>query len=238
MEEALYMDDMYLKEWDATVVSVKDGKFVVLDKTAFYPNAGGVQCDIGTITRQQDSESFKVVFAGKFDGHISHEVDHPGLAEGDKVSCRLDWGRRHLLMRYHTAAHVLSGIFNKEYGPKITGNQLTTEKGRIDFNLENFDKAYMEKLISEANNLIAKDLPVEVYYKPREEALKDPNMFKLADKMPPEVDNLRVVDIKGFDYQADGGCHVKSLKEIGRIEFLSIENKGKSNKRGYFKVVD
>jgi misacylated tRNA(Ala) deacylase len=236
MEETLYMDNMYLKEWDATVISVKDGKFVVLDRTAFYPNSGGVQCDTGAITR--GGEEFKVVFAGKFDGHISHELDHPGLQVGDKVACKLDWERRHLLMRYHTAAHVLSGIFNKQYGPKITGNQLTTEKGRIDFDMEDFSKDYMEKLIVEANSLIAQDLPVEVYYKPRAEALKDPNMFKLADKMPPEVENLRVVDIKGFDYQADGGCHVKSLKEIGKIEFLSIENKGKNNKRGCFRVVD
>jgi len=236
MEEALYMDDMYLKEWDATVVSVKDGKFVVLDRTAFYPNAGGVQWDTGIITRNGDI--FKIVFVGKFEGHISHETDHPGLNAGDKVSCKLDWDRRHLLMRYHTSAHVLSGLFNKQYGPKITGNQLTTEKGRIDFDMEEFSKDYMEKLVAEANNLIAQDLLVEVYYKPRAEALKDPNMFKLADKMPPEVENLRVVDIKGFDYQADGGCHVKHLKEIGKIEFLSIENKGKSNKRGYFRVVD
>jgi misacylated tRNA(Ala) deacylase len=188
--------------------------------------------------RKADGTEFKVVFAGKFGGHISHEADHPGLAEGDKVHCSLDWDRRHLLMRYHTAAHVLSGIFNKEFGPKITGNQLTTEKGRIDFDLEGFDASYMTKLVAEGNVLIEKDLPVETYYMPREQALKDPNMFKLADKMPPDVPNLRVVDIKGFDYQADGGCHVKSLKEIGRIEFLSVENKGKNNKRGYFKVVD
>lgn len=235
MEEALYMDNMYLKEWDAVVASVSDGKFIVLDKTCFYPNAGGVEYDTGTLTLPS-GEAFKVVFVGKFSGHISHEVDKIGLTPGDKVHCALDWERRHLLMRYHTAAHVLSGLFSKEFGAKITGNQLTTEKGRIDFDLDTFDKDYMIKLIEKANELIQKDFPVETYYLKREEALKDPGMLKLADKMPPEVENLRVVDIKGFDRQADGGCHVKSLREIGKITFTGADNKGKNNRRVYFKL--
>jgi misacylated tRNA(Ala) deacylase len=229
------MDDMYLKEWDTTVASVSEGKFIILDKTAFYPNAGGVEYDTGVI-KTADGQEYKVVFAGKFGSHISHEVDRPGLKPNDKVHCTLNWERRHILMRYHTAAHILSGLFSKEYGAKITGNQLTTEKGRIDFDLDTFDKDYMIGLIQKANELIGKDLPVETYYLKREEALKDPSMLKLADKMPPEVENLRVVDIKGFDHQADGGCHVKSLKEVGKIIFLSADNKGKSNRRVYFKL--
>lgn len=237
MQEALYMDDMYLKEWDASVSSVSDGKFIILDHTAFYPNSGGVEYDTGIITNQAGAE-FKVVFVGKFSGHISHEVDHPGLNPGDKVHCRLDWPRRHLLMRYHTAVHILSGLFSKEIGAKITGNQLTTEKGRIDFDLESFDKDYMTHLIETANSLIQKDLPVETYYLKREEALKDPNMVKLAGAMPPEVEELRIVDIKGFDYQADGGCHVRTLREVGRIIFITADNKGKSNRRVYFRLED
>jgi Ser-tRNA(Ala) deacylase AlaX len=236
VEEAIYMDDMELKEWDATVTSVSQDKFVVLDKSAFYPNSGGVEWDTGTIIRDSDNQEFNVVFAGKFSGHISHEINPPGLKEGDKVHCKLDWDRRYLLMRYHTAAHVLSGMFNKETGAKITGNQITPEKGRIDFALEEFDRELIDACIRKSNELIEQDLPVEVYYKPKEEALKDPNMVKLANAMPPDVKNIRVVDIKGFDYQADGGCHVKSLKEVGKIEFLKADNKGKSNRRVYFKL--
>jgi misacylated tRNA(Ala) deacylase len=153
------------------------------------------------------------------------------------VHCKLDWDRRYILMRYHTAAHVLSGVFSKETAAKITGNQLTTEKGRIDLSLEQYDRDIIDKCFAKSNELISQDLPVETYYKPRLEALKDPNMIKLANAMPPEVENLRIVDIKGFDYQADGGCHVTSLKDIGKIEFLKAENKGKDNRRIYFRLI-
>ena len=139
MTETLYMEDSYLKEFDATVKSVSKGKYVVLDKTAFFPKGGGVEWDTGVITRKSDNKEFKVVFVGKFSGEISHEVDNEGLKEGDEVHCKLDWDRRYLLMRYHTSAHLVSGAFNKEYGLMITGNQLTTEKGRIDLDMETMD---------------------------------------------------------------------------------------------------
>ena len=158
------------------------------------------------------------------------------IKEGDEIHCILDWDRRYLLMRYHTAAHILSGFFAKELGAKITGNQITTEKARIDFAIENFDQELIKEMINKSNELIGRDLPVEVYYKPRDEALNDPNMVKLANAMPPDVKNIRVVDIKGFDYQADGGCHVRSLKEVGKIEFIKADNKGKANRRVYFRL--
>jgi misacylated tRNA(Ala) deacylase len=236
MANALYMDDMFLKECTAKVESVKDGKYIVLDQTVFYPNSGGVECDTGVITRQSDNAKFNVVFVGKFSGEISHEVDNIGLAAGDKVHCSLNWDRRQRLMRYHTAAHVLSGVFSKDTNAKITGNQITTEKGRIDFDLDNFDRELIDKCFAKANEIVQHDYPIVVYYKPREEALRDPNMVKLANAMPPEVTNLRVVDIKGFDYQADGGCHVKSTREIGKITFTKADNKGKSNRRVYFTI--
>ncbi|MBN1503125.1 alanyl-tRNA editing protein [Candidatus Woesearchaeota archaeon] len=236
MENTLYMQDSYQRECDAKIKSVSKGKHIVLDRNIFYPSSGGVEWDTGKLIRKSDNCVFNVIFVGKFSGAISHEVDGDGLHEGEEVHCVLDWGRRYLLMRYHTAAHILSGYFAKELGALITGNQLTTEKGRIDFSLENFDRQLIDEMIKKSNELIKKDLPVEVYYLPREEALQDPNMVKLANALPPAVEELRVVDIKGFDYQADGGCHVKSLKEVGRIEFLKAENKGKSNRRVYFRL--
>lgn len=235
MVEALYMDNSYLKEFDA-IVEKSNGKFIILNKTAFFPKGGGVDNDTGLIIRKSDNKQFKVVFVGKFDGLISHEVDTDGLNEGDNVHCIIDWERRYLLMRYHTSAHVLSGIFNKEYNLLMTGNQLTTEKGRIDMDMETLDINLIKKGFEKANALIEKNLPVEVYYKNIEEAKKDPSLFKLAIGFPHDIKTLRIVDIKGFDAQADGGCHVKSLKEIGKIVFLEAVNKGKNNRRVYFKV--
>ncbi len=153
MAKALYMDDSYLKEWDANVVSA-NGKFIVLDSTAFFPKGGGVECDIGVITRKSDGKQFKVVYTGKFHGDISHEVDDEGLKKGDEVHCALDWDRRYLLMRYHTAAHVVSGVFHNEFGYKITGNQLTPEKGRIDFDMEDFDVEQLKEGIARSNELV------------------------------------------------------------------------------------
>lgn len=235
MVKALYMDDSYLKEWDAEVTSVSNGKFIVLDKTAFFPKGGGVEWDTGII-KKGDGKEFNVIFTGKFSGEISHEVDKAGLKCGDKVHCKLDWDRRYLLMRYHTAAHVLSGVFFKEYNLKITGNQLTTEKGRVDLNMEEMDVNLIKDAILKSNHIIEKKYPVEIYYKSREEAEKEPELFKLAIGFTHNIDTIRIVDIKGFDKQADGGCHVKNLDEIGKIDFIEAVNKGKNFKRVYFTI--
>ena len=236
MEKALYMDDCYLKEFEAVVESVKDGKYVVLDQTAFYPLSGGVSYDTGVFIR--NSEEFPVVYVGKFDGKISHEASKPGLKVGDKVIGKINWERRYKLMRLHTTAHLLASIFHNKGKALITGGQIEPEKSRMDFSLENFDRQIIDEYCSIANGLIQKGMPIKTYYMKREEALKIPDMVKLANKMPPEVETLRIVQIEGIDTQADGGCHVKSLKEIGKIEILNVENKGKSNRRVYFDVRD
>ncbi|MBI2649827.1 alanyl-tRNA editing protein [Candidatus Woesearchaeota archaeon] len=234
MESALYMNDSYLKEFEATVESVKDGKFVVLDKTAFYPTGGGQPHDTGVFIR--NNEEYPVVYAGKFSGKISHEVVKPGLKYGDGVIGRINWDRRYKFMRMHTAAHLLISIFNKESNVLITGNQIDEDKTRIDFNMENFDRDKIMQYIDTANDIIKQDLPVNVSYMPREEAMKIPGMVKLAGALPPDVHTLRIVEIPGIDLQADGGTHVKSLFEIGTIEFVKAENKGKDNRRVYYTV--
>jgi misacylated tRNA(Ala) deacylase len=227
------MDDSYQKEFDATVKAA-NGKYIVLDRTAFFPKGGGVDYDTGKLTRVTDKKEFKVVFVGKFEGNISHEVSEEGLTVGDQVHGVLDWDRRYLLMRYHTSAHVLSGVFNKEFGLLMTGNQLTVEKGRIDMNMETLDLDLIKKGFDRANQLIDQNLPVEIYYQSLTEAKKNPSLFKLAMGFPHDIKEIRIVDIKGFDAQADGGCHVKSLKEIGKIVFTEAVNKGKENRRVYF----
>lgn len=234
MEKALYMNDSYLREFEATVESVKDDKFIVLDKTSFYPSGGGQPHDTGVIIC--NGEEYPVVYTGKFSGKISHEVSKPGLKTGDKVIGRINWDRRHKFMRMHTAAHLLISIFNKESNVLITGNQIDEGKTRIDFNMENFDRERIMGYIETANDLIKQNVHVKTYYLPRDEAMKIPGIVKLAGALPPDVQTLRIVEIPGVDIQADGGTHVKSLSEIGTIAFVSAENKGKDRKRVYYAV--
>ncbi|MBD3361786.1 alanyl-tRNA editing protein AlaX [Candidatus Woesearchaeota archaeon] len=233
MTELLYMNDCYTKEFEAEVIKV-DGKFVVLDKTAFYPKGGGQPTDTGKLIR--GNEEFKVVFAKKTGSDVSHEVDKEGLKVGDKVKGVLDWDRRYLLMRNHTAAHILCEVIHKATGALITGNQLDIDKSRIDFSLENFDRDALAGYAEKANEVIQKDLPVRIYTMPREEAFKIPSITKLANVLPPAVKKLRIVEIEGFDTQADGGTHVKSTKEVGKLIIINAENKGKNNRRIYYKL--
>lgn len=232
MQNALYMTDSYLKEFEATVESIKDGKYVLLDKTAFYPNGGGQPNDTGSMAC--NGEDYPVVFVGKFSGQISHEVGKIGLNAGDKVSCKIDWDRRYRLMRMHTAAHIIDAVLYKEAGALCTGNQLNTDKSRIDFSLDALDRDKMQQYISMANDWVKKAVDVRIYTMPREEALKIPGVVKLASVMPPEVKELRMVEIPGIDLQADGGTQVRNTSEIGKISLLSVENKGKANRRMYY----
>ena len=230
----LYQDEMCLKEFEARVVSVKDGKYVMLDRTAFYPRSGGVANDTGKLIRKGDGKVFDVVFVGKLDGGISHEIGEPGLEIGDRITGVIDWERRSELMRYHTAAHVLSGAFWNEGKVKISGNELDIGQGRIDFTFDDFDKELIESFVDKANEAIENDLPVEVYHISRDELDSDPDMVKLAVGLPDSIKQVRIVDIKGLDRQPDGGCHVRSLGEVGRITVTKMKNKGKSNRRMYF----
>ncbi len=231
MTKALYMEDCYLKEFDATVVKAEGNK-IELDRTAFYPTSGGQPHDTGVLVR--GGEAFNVVDVVKDKGKIIHIVDKQGLKEGDKVRGRIDWERRYILMRYHTASHVLSAVINKRTGAKITGNQIYLNKARDDFSLDDFDRDKMKDYVNEANEIIAKNLPVEIRMMPREEAFKIPELVKLKKMLPESLKIIRVVDIVGFDKQACAGTHVKNTSEIGRIEITGIKNKGKSNRRVYF----
>ena len=133
----------------------------------------------------------------------------------------------------HTAAHLISAILYKHEQVLITGNQLGIDKSRIDFNLEKLDREKIKQYIDEANQLIEKGADVKIYFLPREEALKIPTISRLAKGLL-DLKEFRIVEIEGIDIQADGGTHVRNIKEIGNIELLKIDNKGKNNRRLYF----
>lgn len=234
--EALYLDDCYLKEFNAEVRSVKDGKYIVLDKTAFYPSSGGQPNDTGKIIAPDGTE-YSVVYAGKFEGVISHEVDKEGLEPNMQVKCFIDWDRRYRFMRYHTAAHILSRIIFLETGAVITGNQLGLDRSRIDFSLKEFDREKIKGFEAKFNDFVKEPRPVLISVVPREEALKLPNVITTKECLIPEsVKEVRLVDISGFDTSACAGTHVKDVSEVGEIEVLKAENKGAERRRIYFRL--
>ncbi len=226
-----YLDDQYRKEWTTRVASVSDGRFVVLEESFFYPVGGGQPHDEGVLRRVGDGEEFRVVFVKKHDGGVSHEVDREGLSSGDEVEAVIDWDRRERLMRSHTAAHLVSALIHQRTGALITGNQLSLEKVRIDFSLEQFDPELFKEIIDAANERIVQGAPLSFSFVSREEALAEPSLARLAAGLPPSIKEIRVVEIEGIDRQACGGTHVKDLKEIGPLSFRKAENKGKQNRR-------
>ncbi|RLE47238.1 alanyl-tRNA editing protein AlaX [Candidatus Woesearchaeota archaeon] len=234
MTELLYMDDSYLKEFNARVARVTDDG-IVLDKTVFYLQGGGQPSDTGKIIKY--NKEFEVEKVKKVDGNVIHFLKgewKDSIKEGDEVKGVINWERRYKLMRMHTAAHVLSSVFNKKAGALITGNQLDFEKSRFDFNLEDFDREKILSFVDEVNRLLAEGHEVSISYLPRDDALKDPELVKLASVLPPAVKELRIVTIGSIDRQCDGGTHVKNTKEVGRVVVLKMENKGKNNRRLYF----
>jgi len=231
----LYITDSYLKSFEAIVETVSDGKFVVLDRTAFYPNSGGQPHDTGLLVR--DDEEYSVVYAGLFGGKISHELGREGLVAGDKVAGSIDWDRRYLFMRSHTACHLLSAVIFEETGAVITGNQIGENRSRVDFSLEEFDRSKLADYVGQVNVIIKEDMAVKTAVIPRDEAMKMQNLVSLAKEVP-DREEIRVVEVEGIDLQACGGTHVKRTGEIGGIEMLKAENKGKFNRRVYFGVSD
>jgi len=236
MTEPLYLKDHYLKEFEAVVTEVLEGYHLVLNKSSFFPQGGGQPNDMGKIIKLTDNKEFNVLNVRKESGKTIHDIDKEGLKTGDKIKGIIDWERRYKLMRSHTAAHILSEVIYKDTNTLITGNQLDTDKVRIDFSLQDFNKEKMQEYIESANKIIEQDLPIIIEFTTREEALKIPQISKLAIGLPESIKEVRIVKIGSFDTQADGGTHVNSTKEIGKIEFLKAENKGKNNRRLYFKI--
>lgn len=232
MTKKLYWEQPYSQEFTGNVISVDETK-VELDQTLFYPRGGGVAFDTGVLG------GLKVIETSKEGDRIIHTAETPPSFHPEQtLTGRVDWDRRHRLMRMHTAGHLLSALFYSKANCRITGNRIDVYRSRMDFNLEAFDRPQIETFVDEGNRLINNDAPVKTYFLDRDEALKLPEMVKLAEAAPPADQKLRIVEIEGIDKQADGGLHVAHLKEIGKIQLLKLENKGKTNRRLYYDVVN
>ena len=179
MTKKLFWEDPYIRDFEAEVELV-DGNRVVLDQTAFNPRGGGLVSDTGKLN------GVKVIEATKEGDNVYHMLESPAeLRVGDRVHGELDWDRRYRIMRMHTSAHILSAVVNGETGALITGNQISPEESRVDFNLENFDREKMTYYIDKVNESARRELDVKSYFMKREEALANPGFVKLANAMPP-----------------------------------------------------
>jgi misacylated tRNA(Ala) deacylase len=230
MTDQLFAEDAYLSSCEATVVDVRD-EGVILDRTVFYARGGGQPGDTGVL--RWDGGQARVTDTQKLGGDIVHQVEGDTPLVGHSVTAEIDWGRRHLLMRTHTALHALSGVIFKEYGAKVTGGNMDdTGTARMDFELEGMNAEMGQAIEAKLNEELAKDKPVHVAFLPRTEALSDPDLIRTkVSLIPDNIDPIRVIDIEGIDKQADGGTHVKSTLEVGVVRVVKTENKGKAFKR-------
>lgn len=228
--EPLYALDSSIKEFNTHVLAV-EGDEVALRETAFFPGGGGQPHDRGTLSL--DDREWQVVAVHKNADVIWHKLQGEGMPPVDEmVWGRLDWERRYLLMRTHTALHILSAIAYQDYGATVTGGNMEPGEGRLDFEINEFSPAVAEGMIRRANQEVARDRQVKVYTLPREEALALPDLIRTKTNLiPPEVTFIRIVEIEGLDRQADGGTHVRFTAEVGDISLRGTRSKGASNKR-------
>jgi len=240
--DLLYLRDAYLTEFDATVIEVREGA-VALDRTAFYPTGGGQPHDTGTlisVTILASPGGLVVTDVRKEGDLVWHSVgegDLPSIGAG--VHGVIDWDRRHRLMRTHTALHVLCGVIWNEWHVPVTGGNMEPLSARMDFEFDPLPEGFGPRVEELVNAELVADRAIEVSFLPRSTAVMDADLIRTkVSLIPDSVSEIRVVDIVGLDKQADGGTHVHTTGEVGRIRVIKLENKGKGNKRVRLEVVD
>jgi misacylated tRNA(Ala) deacylase len=231
-ETELFATDAYRRDFDATVLEVdREQGRIALARTAFYPGGGGQPHDLGSL--RWAAGTAPVTKVKRDGGRIWHWLDTPELpGEHAEVFGELDWDRRHLLMRTHTALHILCGVIWTEFRVAVTGGNMDPGKGRLDFPLESMSTELGQRVEQRINEEIGAAREIVVTFLGREVADTDPALIRTsANLIPAEIDPLRVIDIVGLDKQADGGTHVLSTAEVGSVAVTGTESKGKGNKR-------
>ena len=229
MTELLFHNDSYLNQFDAHVTEITDDG-VVLDRTAFYIGGGGQPHDVGVLIA--GDQEYPVTRVGRSDGKIVHRIEGDLPPKGANVTGRIDWERRYLLMRTHTALHILCGVVWRDYGAKVTGGDMQPGTARMDFELETMSAEFAHELEERVNAEVATARDILVDNLSREEADHHPDLIRTkVNLLPPTIAQVRTIDITGLDLQADGGTHVANTTEVGVIKVVGHESKGRINKR-------
>lgn len=240
MTQELFRQDAYLRETPAAVVAVGE-QGVVLDRTVFYPLGGGQAGDSGVLVLAdgrllQVADTRKCKDAeGRPTAQIAH-VPAPGQEEllaslrpGAGVVARIDWDRRHKLMRFHTATHLLCHLVPQ----LVNGCSITPEYARLDFNMT--DPLEKDALSEGIARLVAAAHAIEVGAISDEELDANPALVKSMSVQPPrgtgQVRTIRIGGDHAIDFQPCGGTHVASTAEIGGVVVTKIEKKSASTRR-------
>jgi misacylated tRNA(Ala) deacylase len=236
--ERLDLADPTLREWECTVVGVDPERGIVLDRSAFYPGGGGQPPDHGVLL--WNGVQTRIVGSVKGDDlYLVAAEGDPVPAAGTAVVGAVEDARRTMLMRTHSGLHVLGGVVFRDFGALVTGGNMEPGEARMDFNLPDLPDGFKATVEERVNAEVTADRAVEVRVLPRAEALAIPDIIRTQTNLiPPDETEVRIVDITGLDTQADGGTHVASTRQIGRVQVTKVENKGRQNRRVRVKIVD
>lgn len=237
----LYLESMesaYLEEFTADVLAIDENK-IVLDQTLFYPLGGGQNWDLGSL---EGPNGRMEVIEVRGRGAIHHTVEDTfELEVGDEVRGKIDFERRYAHMKMHTAQHLVSGIAYEMFdGVRTVGNQIHTEKSRIDFKPIQFTEEMLLDLQTTVNEKIALRLDVTDSQMTRDEinSIMPPDRTNM-DLLPAFINDLRVVTIGDrLDMCPCAGTHVRNISEINGIEFIGKKSKGKGTQRVTYQLVD
>ena len=236
--ERLDLADPTLREWECTVVGVDPDRGIVLDRSAFYPGGGGQPPD--HVVLLWNGVQTRIVGTVKGDDlYLVAAEGDPVPAAGTAVAGAIEDARRTLLMRTHSGLHVLGGVVFRDFGALVTGGNMEPGEARMDFNLPDLPEGFKATVEERVNAEVTADRAVEVRVLPRTEALAIPDIIRTQTNLiPPDETEVRIVDITGLDTQADGGTHVASTRQIGRVQVTKVENTGRQNRRVRVKIVD
>ena len=234
----LELTDQSLREWDAVVLASDPEQGIVLDRSAFYPGGGGQPPDHGVLLWRGVQTRIVGARTGDDVYLLPHE-DDPLPPPGTTVRGALDDDRRTTLMRTHSALHLLSGVVFRDFGALVTGGNMQPGEARMDFGLQEVPAGFKEEVAAACAAEVAADRAIQISHLPRAKAFAIPDIIRTATNLvPPEVEVVRIVDIVGLDTQADAGTHVASTRQIGGIEVVKVENKGKGFRRLRIRLID
>jgi misacylated tRNA(Ala) deacylase len=234
----LDLADPTLREWECTVLHVDPERGVVLDRSAFYPGGGGQPPDHGTLLWQGVQTRIQGTVKGD-DLYLTPVEGDPLPPVGAHVRGAIEDERRTWLMRTHSGLHVLCGVVFRDFGALVTGSNMAPGEARMDFNLPTVPPDFKAALEDAANLELVADRPIEARVLDRADALALPDVIRTQTNLiPPDEVEVRVVDVVGLDVQADGGTHVASTAQVGRLQVVKVESKGKANRRVRVRITD